>query len=129
MARVMEYRVNLIKQGLFIMQKIHIHSVLFALLAGMSVAVSAAEPAPLQATLPTHTQTAAAVSEVGKVNLNTADAATLERELLGIGTVKANAIVEYRTANGAFASVDDLLEVKGIGAATLEKNRDKLSIN
>jgi competence protein ComEA len=112
------------------MQKTHIHSVLFALLAGVSVAVSAAEPAPIQATLPAHTQTsAAAVAEAGKVNLNTADAATLERELLGIGTVKANAIVEYRAANGAFASVDDLLEVKGIGAATLEKNRDKLSIN
>lgn len=112
------------------MQKIHIHSVLFALLAGVSVAVSAAEPTPIQATLPAHTQTAAAaVAEAGKVNLNTADAVTLERELLGIGEIKAQAIVEYRTANGAFASVDDLLEVKGIGAATLEKNRDKLSIN
>lgn len=112
------------------MQKIHIHSVLFALLAGVSVAVSAAEPAPIQATLPVQTQTAAvAVVDAGKVNLNTADAITLERELLGIGAVKANAIVEYRTENGAFASVDDLLEVKGIGAAILEKNRDKLSIN
>jgi competence protein ComEA len=112
------------------MQKIHISSVLFALLASVSVAVSAAEPAPTHAPVPVHVQaSAAAVAEVGKVNLNTADAVTLERELLGIGTVKANAIVEYRTANGAFASVDDLLEVKGIGAATLEKNRNKLSVN
>jgi competence protein ComEA len=126
----MEYRVNLIRQGLLIMQKTHIHSVLFALLAGVSVAVSAAEPVPLQATQPVHTQaTTPAVAEAGKVNLNTADASTLERELLGIGAVKASAIVEHRTANGAFASVDDLLEVKGIGAATLEKNRDRLSIN
>src|SRR3990167_2639500 len=126
----MEYRVNLIRQGLLIMQKTHIHSVLFALLAGVSVAVSAAEPVPLQATQPVHTQaTTPAAAEAGKVNLNVADASTLERELLGIGAVKASAIVEYRTANGAFASVDDLLEVKGIGAATLEKNRDRLSIN
>ncbi|MBX9912624.1 MAG: helix-hairpin-helix domain-containing protein [Pseudomonadaceae bacterium] len=114
------------------MQKTHISSVLFALLAGFSLAVSAAESAAPQAAMVTPVQTAAAPAEAiesTKVNLNTADAVTLERELLGVGEVKAQAIVAYRTANGAFASVDDLLEVKGIGAATLEKNRDKLSIN
>jgi competence protein ComEA len=114
------------------MQKSHMPSVLFALLTGFSVAVSAAEPVSIQATMPApvHIQPAVtAATETGKVNLNTADAATLERELLGIGEIKAQAIVEHRTANGAFASVDDLLEVKGIGAATLEKNRDKLSTN
>lgn len=106
-------------------------SVLFALLAGFSLAVSAAEQVPLETNNTTHVQVASAgsLAETGKVNLNTADAATLARDLLGIGQVKAQAIVEYRTVNGAFASVDDLLEVKGIGAATLEKNRDKLSVN
>ncbi|MBP8184692.1 MAG: ComEA family DNA-binding protein [Pseudomonas sp.] len=113
------------------MQKSHIPSVLFALLAGFSLAVSAAEPAVSPTTIPVPLQPAVTSTavEAAKVNLNTADAATLERELLGIGEVKAQAIVEYRAANGAFASVDDLLEVKGIGAAILEKNRDKLSIN
>jgi competence protein ComEA len=113
------------------MQKSQISSVLFALLAGFSLTASAAEQAQPQTTIPTQVQTisTATVAETGKVNLNTADAITLERELLGVGEVKAQAIVEYRTANGAFASVDDLLEVKGIGAATLEKNRDKLSVN
>ena len=117
------------------MKKSHIPSVLFALLTGFSLALSAAEPVVPPVTIPVQVQpnvtttTATAAVEVGKVNLNTADAATLARELLGIGEVKAQAIVEYRTANGAFASVDDLLEVKGIGAAILEKNRDKLSIN
>lgn len=117
------------------MQKSHIPSVLFALLAGFSVAVSAAQPtesAVPQTIIPTQVQASgspATEAAAAMVNLNTADAVTLERELLGIGEVKAQAIVEYRTANGAFASVDDLLEVKGIGAATLEKNRDKLSIN
>ena len=112
------------------MQKSHIPSVLFALLTGFSLAVSAAEPVVPPVTIPVQVQPAVTTAvEAGKVNLNTADAATLARELLGIGEVKAQAIVEYRTANGAFASVDDLLEVKGIGAAILEKNRDKLSIN
>ena len=66
---------------------------------------------------------------IAQVNLNTADVATLESELVGIGQSKAQAIVDHRDANGPFASVDELLEVKGIGPATLEKNRDKLSVN
>lgn len=107
------------------MLKARLSSLLFALLASMSLAVSAAEvPAPQSGQAE-----AVQVAAVTKVNLNTADAATLERELLGIGQVKAEAIVAYRDEHGAFASVDELLEVKGIGEATLEKNRDKLSIN
>ncbi len=66
---------------------------------------------------------------IAQVNLNTADVATLESELVGIGQTKAQAIVDHRNANGPFASVDELLEVKGIGPATLEKNRDRLSVN
>lgn len=48
--------------------------------------------------------------------------------MVGVGELKAKAIVEYREANGAFSSVDDLLQVKGIGAKTLEANRDRLSV-
>lgn len=66
---------------------------------------------------------------VSLVNLNTADVATLEAALVGIGQTKAQAIVDHRTANGPFSSVDELLEVKGIGPATLEKNRARLSVN
>lgn len=61
------------------------------------------------------------------VDVNTADAKTLET-LNGIGPAKAAAIVEYRTKNGPFKSVDDLEKVQGIGAATISKNRDSLSI-
>ena len=107
------------------MQKHYLSSLLFAFLTATSLAVSAAETpkaAPVKAEV-------VQVAEVGKVNLNTADAATLQRELTGIGEVKAKAIVAYRDANGSFASVDELLEVKGIGESILEKNRDKLSIN
>lgn len=63
-----------------------------------------------------------------RLDLNTADAAILQKELNGIGKAKAEAIVAYREANGPFASVDELLEIKGIGNALLERNRDKLMV-
>ena len=62
------------------------------------------------------------------VNLNTADAATLARDLEGIGESKARAIVEHRTRNGAFRSIDELALVKGIGPKTLELNRSRLRV-
>ena len=52
------------------------------------------------------------------IDLNTADAQTLER-LPGIGPVKAQAIIRHREQNGRFTRVEDLLEVPGIGQATL----------
>jgi competence protein ComEA len=52
------------------------------------------------------------------VNLNTADQAALDT-LPGVGPVTADAILTWREANGAFTSVDELLEVDGIGEATL----------
>ena len=98
-------------------------SLLFILLAFFSLMASAAEVAtPVGADVQS-----AEVAAVTTVNLNTADATTLQRELLGIGEVKAQAIVAYRDEHGDFASVDELLEVKGIGEATLEKNRGKLA--
>lgn len=63
----------------------------------------------------------------GTVNINTADAAELTR-LKGIGVKKAEAIVAWRNENGSFKSVEDLLDVKGIGEATLEANRENISI-
>ncbi len=63
------------------------------------------------------------------VNINNADAATLADRLNGIGLKKAQAIVTYREQNGAFKSVDELVNVPGIGQATLEKNRSLISIN
>ncbi len=63
-----------------------------------------------------------------KINVNTASADALAEILTGIGPKKAEAIVAYREANGPFKSVDDLLQVKGIGPATLEKNRDRINL-
>ena len=70
----------------------------------------------------------AALAGVERVNINTADAATLDRVLNGIGPSKAEAIVLYRKANGPFRSIDQLASVKGIGLATIEKNRDRIVI-
>ncbi len=63
------------------------------------------------------------------VNINKADAATLQHYLVGIGSVKAEAIVEYRHRHGRFKSVDDLAKVRGIGTATIERNRGNLSVS
>lgn len=54
----------------------------------------------------------------GLVNINTANAAQLT-QLPGIGPAIAQKIIDYRTANGPFTSVDDLTKVPGIGAAKL----------
>jgi competence protein ComEA len=63
-----------------------------------------------------------------RVNINTADAATLDRVLDGVGPSKAEAIIAYRKANGAFRSADQLASVKGIGLATVERNRDRIVV-
>ena len=63
------------------------------------------------------------------VNINTADAATIARELQGIGLSRAQAIVAYREKNGAFRSVDDLRKIKGIGAKVLERNRANIKLD
>jgi len=65
-------------------------------------------------------------AEPAAVNINTADVETLA-SLNGIGPSKAEAIVAYREANGPFQSADELVNVKGIGAATVEKNADSVT--
>jgi len=62
----------------------------------------------------------------GPVDVNTADAKTLARELDGIGLSKAQAIVDYRKEHGPFKGPEDLARVKGVGAKTIDRNRDNL---
>jgi competence protein ComEA len=64
-----------------------------------------------------------AASEDGVISLNQATAADLER-LPGVGPVLAERIVAFREANGRFETVEDLLEVPGIGEAKLAAMRD-----
>jgi len=99
---------------------------LLPLFASVSFTLSAApasdptkKPIPVVATQQTTPQ----------LDLNTADAPTLQSTLMGIGKTKAEAIVAYRDQHGAFASVDELLEIKGIGTALLDRNRDRLTVS
>ncbi len=64
----------------------------------------------------------------GIVNVNTATVAELV-QLPGIGEKRAQAILEARQQRGGFESVDELLEIRGIGPANLEKLRPHLSVS
>jgi competence protein ComEA len=57
------------------------------------------------------------------VNINTASAEKISENLNGIGLSKAELIVEYRETHGAFTHVDELVNVKGVGLRTVDKNR------
>ncbi|ATW25366.1 helix-hairpin-helix domain-containing protein [Candidatus Formimonas warabiya] len=61
------------------------------------------------------------------ININTAGAAELDA-LPGIGPAKAEAIIQYREENGYFTSLEDIQNVSGIGAATFEKLKDRITI-
>lgn len=63
------------------------------------------------------------------VDVNRADAAALDAAMIGVGAARAQAIVDYREQHGPFKSIDELLNVKGIGAATLERNRSNLRVS
>ena len=103
-------------------------ALLFVLLSAVSFSGAAVSAAKAEATKPAATAAKPVSEKTAAVNVNAADADTLQRELLGIGKVKAEAIVAYREQNGPFTSVDQLLEVKGVGKALLERNRTKLSL-
>ncbi|WP_282176801.1 ComEA family DNA-binding protein [Vibrio nereis] len=62
------------------------------------------------------------------VNVNQASAQELADLLSGVGIKKAEAIIEYRKQNGDFKNADDLVNVKGIGSTTLEKNRERIEL-
>lgn len=61
------------------------------------------------------------------VNVNTASAEQIAAGLVGVGPAKAQAIVAYREANGAFKDKAQLLDVKGIGEAILKQNEARIA--
>lgn len=117
--------------------KTHSKLGLSLLISMLSIGVLAAEktkpsvtaPTPVvqnvQATSTEHNH-AEMTNNANLVNINTATAAEIQDKLVGIGAKKAQAIVEYRTKNGAFGSLEQLTDVSGIGKATLEKNRERI---
>ena len=70
--------------------------------------------------------TFSAFIHAGPVNINTADAIALSKNIKGVGFKKAEAIIAYRDKNGKFKNVEDLKKVKGIGNKLLEKNTGSL---
>ena len=71
---------------------------------------------------------ASSLAFAGPVNINTADAKTLSKELVGVGLAKAERIVKYRQEKGPFQSPDELKKVQGIGDATFEHNKTNIRI-
>lgn len=72
-------------------------------------------------------QTSAAAEPL--ININLAGGDVLADKLIGIGPAKAKAIILYRELHGPFKTVDELINVKGIGPRTLEKIRSQLVVN
>lgn len=71
----------------------------------------------------------ASVVFAAPVNVNTASSKEISEGLSGIGMVKAEAIVSYRNEHGKFKSAEELDNVKGIGAKTVEKNKDNIVVS
>ncbi|MEK9785375.1 MAG: helix-hairpin-helix domain-containing protein [Gammaproteobacteria bacterium] len=63
------------------------------------------------------------------VDINLASAETLAENIVGVGPVTAEKIVAYRLEHGDFQSIDELMNVSGIGIKTLEANQDVLMID
>lgn len=82
------------------------------LLTAMPVTVSAQEQSQQEA--------------VQQVNINEADAQSIADVLVGVGVTKAQAIVQFREEHGPFTSIDQLLDVNGIGQSTLSNNRQRI---
>lgn len=70
----------------------------------------------------------ASVVSAEPVNINHAGEEELAENLRGVGPKKAKAIIEYREVNGPFYSADELINVKGIGPKTLEKNKESILV-
>ena len=104
------------------MRKTLMTYLLLPLLAGAAV-TAIAQPgsnAPVAVVTP--------VQQAAMVNINTAQVEELQQALNGIGRSKAEAIVAYRNAHGPFATIDEVLEVNGIGKALLDRNRERLTL-
>ena len=70
----------------------------------------------------------AASSFAAPVNINTASVSEIAQSLSGVGTTKAQAIVEYREQNGQFKSAGDIVLVNGIGQSTYVKNKQDILV-
>jgi competence protein ComEA len=86
--------------------------------------LAALAAAPALVAVTTDTVSAAAVE---RININTASVKELQK-LEGVGRGVAQRIVEYREAHGPFKRGEDLRKVEGVGAATFERNRERIVV-
>lgn len=95
----------------------------------MDTNIKPTETAPASTVETTNKETEKAVSNVvsSVININMANLSQLDA-LPGIGQTKAQAILDYRQKNGGFKSIEEIKNVKGIGEATFQKLKDKISI-
>ena len=70
-----------------------------------------------------------AAEPAAPLDVNTASAEALAEAIDGVGLKRAQAIVEFREQHGAFASVDDLAQVRGVSAGIVERNRERITAN
>lgn len=70
-----------------------------------------------------------AAEPAAPIDVNTASAEVLAEAIDGVGLKRAQAIIEYREKHGAFASVDELAEVRGVSAGIVERNRERITAN
>ena len=94
-----------------------------ALMAASLFTLPAFAEAPVKTAAPVISEKA-----LTRISINSADAATLAEHLVGIGPSKAEAIIAWRTQNGRFTDTAQLLEIKGIGQATLDKNKTRITL-
>ena len=132
----MNQRYFLLIKGIFMKLMKHLFSSLFVATTMLSSQVFAEEKVAEQAQPQAQVQQQTAVQAPSqtvqqtvsdKLNINTASASEIQKALIGIGAKKAEAIVQYREKHGNFTMAEQLLEVQGIGKATLEKNRDRIA--
>ena len=62
------------------------------------------------------------------VNINTASAEELAESLHGVGVKRAEQIIAWRKQHGAFKKLEELMQIKGIGSSTIEKNRSRIQL-
>ena len=108
--------------------RIHKLLSLFALLATFTLSTFSINNAFAAANTSADTETHAVSVETGKININTASAQILASSIKGIGLKKAQSIVDYREAYGAFPNIQDLSSVSGIGEKTVAKNAHLLTV-
>ena len=70
-----------------------------------------------------------AANSSGLININTASAEEMEENLPKVGNVIAGRIIDYRESHGGFKSIDEIMEVSGIGDKVFEEIKDKICVN